>query len=66
MELAIFEELKEVQQAQIPPELEQGRVPPFGESGFAYFEPEQMAKFRAQGMKVDPDEPAYGPPEDIP
>lgn len=66
MEMAIFEELKEVQLSNESPEPEKGRFMPFGDSGYTYFEADQIAKFRAQGIKVDPDEPAYGPPENIP
>ena len=64
MELAIFEALKDVQQAQIPPEPEKGRLLPFGESCYAFFEPDQIARFRSLGLKVDEDEPMYGPLEE--
>ena len=66
MELAIFEELKEVELSNQPKEPEKGRFMPFGDSGYTFFEPEQITRFRELGLRVDDLEPSYEPPEDIP
>ena len=65
MELAIFEELKEVELSNLPKEPEKGRFIPFGNSGYTFFVPEQIARFRELGLRVDEEEPSYGPPEEI-
>ena len=64
MELAIFEELKNVELSNLPKEPEKGRFMPFGDSGYTYFEPEEIARFRELGLRVDDTEPTYEPFED--